>query len=501
VETRQWVVRTFAVAAVALGMLWPAFWNGGPFFFPDSRTYLRGADAAMTRLTHRPTPWTASADGAPNVQQPAVVDERALHNQSEARTRTVEEISKKGIILGRSPFYGLLLYAGAVTGGFWLTMALQAAAVLLAAWLLLRALALPAWPNLALAGLALCLVPSSSFFVCYLMPDVFAGIGLLACAVLLAKAQLTRVDYALWFALLAAAMLFHDSCTLTGAVLLALAVAWNLLLRSWTNWRGLCALTLACAVAWAGQAVVAAGIQHASGRPALRLPFVSARLIADGPGTNYLRATCPASGFVLCDYVQEFPLLDAEFLFGTEPGRSVFEVAPYEKRLAISREQLRFILAVLRYDPVGVLKSGLRNAAAEFCDLRLIAFHYDPGMKQTMDRTFPLPVLGGVQASQAYRGTLPIAALTALMYALVIASLGLLAAMLWRRRKASAVQSALGAIAAWALVGVAVNASICGAISTVDPRYQVRVVWVLPLLAVAAAMQQRTARERVSASA
>jgi hypothetical protein len=295
-------VRTFALSAVALGLLWPAFWNGGPFFFPDTRTYLRGADTAMTRLTHRPTLWTASAEAAPNsgVQQPAVVDERALHNQSEARTRTVEEISKKGIILGRSPFYGLLLYAGAVTGGFWLTLALQAAAVLLAAWLLLRALALSAWPNLALAGLALCVVPSSSFFVCYLMPDVFAGIGLLACAVLLAKAQLTRVEYALWFALLAAAMLFHDSCTLTGAVLLALAVAWNLLRRSWTNWRGLCALVLACAVAWAGQAVVAAGIQHASGRPALRLPFVSARLIADLPGQRLcalrLRARVSAGG-------------------------------------------------------------------------------------------------------------------------------------------------------------------------------------------------------------
>lgn len=484
------VVLAVLLLLLALALPWPAYWNGGPFYTVDSRTYLRGADAAQARLTHRPTAWTAGA----SVDEPkdAHVAALALHNLSEARSRTLDEIKEKGVILGRSPYYGILLLMGWIAGGFWLTLFLQAASLLLVAWLLLRAWSVPAWPYLPLAGLVLLVVPATPFFVSFLMPDLFAGIAVLACAVLLSPARLARLDRAAWLVLLMLSALFHDSCALLILSLLVLHLAWSLVRRRAPSRRGVCTLTLACAVAFAGQALVSAGIARATGRPALRLPFVSARLIEDGPGTRYLQASCPASGFALCGYVRDFPMADADFLFGTESGHSVFEMAPYATRLALSREQGRFLLAVLRYDPWGVARSGIRNAARQFVDFRLLAFEYDAGMRATVDRTFPLAASSTVQASSAYRGTLPMEAVSAFLYLMVAASLAILVWPMGKGRRKSG-DSAGGSMVAWTLAGIALNAAICGAVSAVDPRYQARVIWTLPLLALAAVAQRRLA--------
>lgn len=487
-KERRAIVLAVLMAAIALVMPWPAYWNGGPFYTVDSRTYLRGADTAQARLTHWPTAWTGGAHAdAPKNGKDA---ELALHNLSEARSRTLDEMKEKGVILGRSPYYGFLLLMGWLAGGFWLTVLLQAAALLGTAWLALRAFGAPVGAYLPLAGAVLLLTPAAPFFVSFLMPDLFAGVAVLACAVLLSPARLARLDLALWVVLLTLSALFHDSCALLMASLLALSLAWSLVRRRWPNRRGVWALALACLVAFAGQSLVAVGIARATGRPALRLPFVSARLIEDGPGTSYLRAHCPASGFALCAYVNEFPMADADFLFGTEPGHSVFEMAPYATRLALSREQGRFLAAVLRSDPWGVARSGIGNAARQMVDFRLLAFEYDAGMRAAVDRTFPLESLGAVQASRAYRGTLPMGAVSVLLYLMVLAALMILALFLGRGRKACG-DPARASMVLWTLAGIVLNAAICGAVSAVDPRYQARVIWTLPLLAVAVLAQMR----------
>jgi len=496
---------------LTIALIWPALVNGGPFFFPDTRTYIRGADTAVAKLTHRHTVWTAAEEGpaAGGARQTVQDSEQALHNIGEARTRSLTEIGKKGILLGRSPYYGMLLYGGVITGGFWLTILIQAWVMLLAVYLTLRALRRPVWPSLAYVGLGLCLVPAAPLFVSYLMPDLFAGVAILACGVLLSiRERWARRDAVLWYLLLSAAMLFHDSCALIVVSLFGFGLVLNLLRRPhpvaqtnalcvrWPNWRGLSIILLAGMTAWAGQTLVEFGAQRATGKAPLRLPFLSARLVADGPGTNYLRANCPQSHFALCDYAAEMPLLDAEFLFGTQPGRSVFEVASYDQRRAISQEQFRFFLAVLRYDPAGVLRTSVRDAGEQLLDFRLNTFRYDPGMKDVMDRTFPVSVLARVQASASYRGTLPIRTLSVILYGLVFGSLGYLLAVLsgrWRKRTMSA---DLKRMFGWVCVGIVVNAGVCGALSAIDSRYQARVIWLIPMMAMLVELQAWTRGRR-----
>lgn len=473
----RWL-QTAALAGAAVCLLWPAFWNRGPFVVADTRSYLRGADAAVHKLTHRSTVWTA-----PDTPAVEPVSADALHNVAEARTRSLEDIGRKGVVLGRSAYYGLLLYTGTLGAGFWLPLLLQAGAVLLAVWLTLRALELPAWPCLAWLGLALCLVPATPFYVSYLLPDLFAGLAVLACAVVLTARRLPALDALLWFLLLTAALLFHDSCVLIAAALLALAVAANLLRRRWANGRGVGLVLLALIVSAVGQSVVIHGIRKATGEAPLRLPFLAARLVADGPGATYLRATCPGNGFALCAYVNQFPISDSDFLFGAQPGHAVFETAPYAERQAISAQQVRFFLAVLRYDPAGVLKASARGAAEQLVDFRLATFRYDASTRGIIDRTFPLPVARHIQASAAYRGTLPVTALSVVLYVWVLAALAYLLVLAGRWQTGAARQGDLRRLLGWIAAGIVVNAVVCGALSAVDCRYQARVIWLLPLLA------------------
>ena len=92
-------------------------------------------------------------------------------------------IAKRGVILGRSPDDGLLLYLGALTGGFWITLLAQGSAVVFVLWLTLRALGYPIWPTLAYFCLGLSLISDVAFFASYLMPDLFAEFTILSCAI------------------------------------------------------------------------------------------------------------------------------------------------------------------------------------------------------------------------------------------------------------------------------------------------------------------------------
>ena len=483
---RPSLLRPLVLAGLIILILWPSFWNRGPFYYIDTRTYMRSEDAAINKFTHLRTAWTAADSDAPAAagSPGSEAAERSLHNIGAAHTRSLEDIKKKGIMLGRSLYWGLLLYLGAVSGGFWLTILLQAAAVLFALYLSVRALEMPVWPALPWICAGLCAVSDVSFFASYLMPDIFAGLTVLACAVLIsAQHRLAPAESVLWYLLLAFALLSHDTCVLIAVALLGMAVAANLLRRSFANRLGLFIILLAAVTAYAGQSLVAYGITRSTGAEPLRFPLIAARLVDDGPGTDYLRATCPKSNFTLCAYRSEFPMSSYTFLFGTEPGKSVYEIASYDQRRALSAEQFRFLLAVLRYDPFGVARSVLHNAAAQFLNFGLADFQYNPGEKDTMDRTFPIEVLAQIHSTAAYKGTMPWVLLKALPYFCVIGSFLYLLLAWFAILPGRAMSPLLKRVFVWAFAGMILNAAICGGISANEARYQARVVWLVPLLA------------------
>jgi hypothetical protein len=230
----------------------------------DTRTYIRSADAALNKVTHTRTDWTTEDTNS--------VEGKNLYDVGQARARSLKEITKKGIMLGRSLYWSLFLYLGAITGGFWLTIVWQSACVLVAIYITLRTLGYSVWPTLVFVSVGLALVSDVAFFASFLLPDLFVGFVVLGSAILIAvQREMGRKEIAAWWFFLSWAVLCHDSGLLTAASLLGVAVIGNLCRHSWSNWRGLSIILLALITAYVGQSLVTHGIRRHYGFLSLRL--------------------------------------------------------------------------------------------------------------------------------------------------------------------------------------------------------------------------------------
>jgi hypothetical protein len=252
--------------------------------------------------------------------------------------------------------------------------------------------------------------------------------------------------------------------------------------RSWTNWVGLLTILFALVIGILAQSVFFAAVRHVVGAAPLRPPFLMARTIEDGPGYRYIRATCPSNGFKVCAFADRLPLMADDFLWKAGPD-GVFAGASPEMRRALSDEQMRFTLAVIRYDPWGQLSASLKDAALQLTELGLTEFQYTDLEKEGFAGKIPGAHLKTLRASAAYRGTMPLRYLDAwLQVSVVIAGLVVAAALL-RRVPRTPPDSPVVPIIIWTVFGIVVNAAVCGIFSGPHDRYSARVAWLLPFAA------------------
>jgi hypothetical protein len=452
---------TAAFVVLLIAFVWPALYNGQPFFFPDTTTYIRGADAGIQAAFGHKSAWSVPPDAQ----------------------KSVSSIDDKTVLTGRSVYYGALLYLGDLTGGFWLTVILQACAVLGAIGLALREARVPLWPHGRVIAACIAVATTAPFFTSLLMPDVFAGVAILTAAVLLSvRRRLTSLDYVVSFALLVAATAFHDSHVLILFVLLGTAAAYAVVTRSWTNWVGLLTILFALMIGILAQSVFFAAVRHVIGAAPLRPPFLMARTIEDGPGYRYIRATCPSNGFKVCEFADRLPLMADDFLWKAGPD-GVFAGASPEMRRALSNEQMRFTVAVIRYDPWGQLSASLKDAVLQLTDLGLTEFQYTDLEKEGFAGKIPGAHLKTLRASAAYRGTMPLRYLDAWLQGSVVIAGFVVAAALLRRVPRTPPDSPVVPMIIWTVFGIVVNAAVCGIFSGPHDRYSARVAWLLPFAA------------------
>ena len=498
-----------ALAAIAFGaaLLWPALYNGQPIFFGDTSAYIRGADAGVQAVFHRRSAWSLTGGDA-IVQRPAAATP-SPHSGSAAAPPLARgsSLEDKSVVSGRSPYYGALLYVGDLTGGFWLSIALQAAAVVLAVCLMLRAARVRWSPLLIAGGVALAAVTTAPFFVSFLEPDIFAGVAVLVCAALLGGGdRLHLADRLLAFVLLGVCVLVHESHVLIVAGLLVLG-AGSSIFRGARSARAptrpaLAVLAAAVLVAVAGELAFSAAVKHVIGAPPLRPPFLMARMIEDGPGYRYLRATCPQNGLTICAYLDRLPV--AANLFLWDPStRGVFSAVAPRVRRSLAAEQTRFVLAVLAYAPWTELRDALRDFGTQLTMSGLEEFHYPQVLKQSFEEKIPAAHLQRMKRTAAYLGTMPVGPFSFVtVVAFGLAAIVVLAALLWPRLR-RALPQPLIAVTVWIVAGVILNAAVCGILSGPHNRYAARVAWVVPLAALligAAARERRGSRVRDAAT-
>lgn len=457
-----------------LALLWPAAVNSGPMMFPDTAAYVRAADGAIVKLTGHATAWTEETGrGAVQAGAQAAVP------------------PSKPILAGRSVYYGAMLYLGYILGSFWLAAMVQALVAAVSITLFMRRFQqgkdLRSMMTTALVVAILAAATPVAFFSSYLMPDLFAGIAILAFAMLTCPQDGQRKGERLfWFLALAAACLFHSANLIIIAAMLSILVLLNVLRLLPISTVGLAAVAVALALGVVGEAGFSFAVKKATGTVPVRPPFITARIIEDGPGYRYTQEVCPKqpSSFQVCRYWKHMPRSYDRFLWDPDPRTGVFLASSSAEQYVLSSEQARFALAVVAQYPVEQFLATSKAALNQLSMIRLVGFNYQQSMRDFFQRRLPAEEYAQLSHTSAFANRMPVRPTEILTLMLLAASLIVIFAYIRRtsfsdREGFSTADTLIVAI----FCGLLVNAVVCGGLSVPDDRYQARVIWLVPLLA------------------
>lgn len=453
---------------VLLAVLWIA---GRPSVFADTEDYVVDGRALAINLQMTEAPQRLGAGAA--------------------TTRLIKVFPDPTILGARTPAYGFPLWALSSVGTLWLVSAVQAGIGAWLIWVAWRTFArgAPRWTAYAVQGVAALLTPLP-FYAGFAMPDVFCGYLVLAVCILMSGwSRIRPIERMLLIAISAYAMTLHGSNPPI-AVAAAIVGAW-LAWRAEADRRALAAGSVAFAIAlclglfgigllWFGEAVA---LHSIPGRP----PFITARLLADGPGRVYLHKACAAGApYALCRYDAE-RLDDSETILW-DSTKGVFVRSPPEVRCALQHEELTFARDVMASDPAGVLKAAAANTVEQLgefwtkeplADQRL--FLVDPFFSRS-DLPPLLRAAGSCDADRAQCGSKASVAPLKILDGIALALSLLAMAILLSRRRLGAPESWRNAACA-VFTALFVNAFVCGALSGPFPRYEARLVWLIPVMA------------------
>ena len=437
------LARVAAILLGALFLMWPAFFNRYPLLYPDSMTYLENG--------------------------PPVARALFLHQLSDYYGM-------------RSFIYSLGILPFHWNATLWPIVALQAMLTACVIWLVVRSL-LPQrtvfW-YLSLVML-LSLLTSASWFASLIMPDILGPL-LYLCIYLLvfARDTLSRPERIAVAVVACWAVASHATHLMLGAgICLLLAALWAIFRKGFMSGR-LKALGEVAAIVMLAAIAQLALNSYLYGKPSLngeRPPFLTARLIADGPGRWYLEQHCNETKFAGCGRVRDLGHDSDQFLWGDD---GVWRMSSTETREQMLREEIPFALATLRTYP----RAQLTISGANFWQqLNTFEIGFDPNdwMVQQFDDAFPAGKARFLQSRQA-GNDLPFDFLSMIQNWTVVLSLALILVfgiLLWRRWTFRLAGLSLVIISA-----VLANALVTGVLSTVEDRYQSRVVWLIPFLAV-----------------
>jgi len=459
-DRRLWL----STLVAGLLFLWPLLVYGRPGDFQDSAGYYKGGHAAVSFALEKAhlqdSPPVAAATPAPAAGPGSNLAEPPAQEPQQIRG-------------ARSVAYSIAAYVlGAPRPQMWLLAATQAftAGFLCAVALLLFGDGLGTTSGKLFA---LAVATPVAFTACVIVPDIFAGLVILAITLLATSYRDLSPGVRIATILIGAAgIAFHASHLPVGLGVTALAVLLLLIANRRGNpvatgqWAGVLAPFLIGAALTVALNSVAFGGASLTGK---RFPLTLARSIAEGPGKWYLDRNCGHLKYAVCEvYPNGVPSSVDTFLWGPT---GVKERATPEQLERIRAEESEVVLAATRAYPF----EEFRRLAFNF-GRQLV--HFQPGVG--LDARIVVGPDGnpvseyGVPYNPTWVGITG-----ALSIGAVIASLALLL-FGWRSN------SKMRAMIVLVLFGILLNDAVCVYFSGVTPRYQARVIWLIPLLALMA---------------
>lgn len=482
--------RFFLTIATALALLWPAFVNGGPFWFPDTSTYIRSADAAAVVLTGVPTEWSDRlrvGDNGP----------LAIKAGDSLPQRVGDLEPTRPVLTGRSIYYGFLIYLPRRLIGPGADIAVQAlivASLLIFCGQIALRIAAVRRPRRLLGALGVIVTLSPlPFYTSMLMPDVYSGLIILMLGMAISYwPRLTPSEKAVLLLASGIFASFHTTHLLIAGIMAILGVILSLARKA--SLRPLLLVAPVIAVSILASAAFSYAVTRSLHDKPISPPFLSARLTAAGPGADFLRSICAREpeAWALCPYRHRLPAYSDDFLWGED---SVFQGADGSAQRRMAKEDKRFAAAVLTFDPLGVVRVTVASSFAQLASFDLKNFNYSAAHSSNLPGKYPSNIAAEIAATRAAQGTMPTA--PTLVASVGITLLSLVALALWAlrtfgsrfRRSSSEMQFVVLLV-----LSVFANAVVSGALSGPHARYQMRLIWLLPVVAIAFAQPIRRTR-------
>jgi hypothetical protein len=441
IRVRVW--HATAILTAALFMTWPAIWNRFPLMYPDSMTYL--------------------ADGR------VVARALFLHQRSDYYGM-------------RSFFYSLGILPFHWNATLWPIVGLHAFLTAYVIWLVVRSI-LPQRTVLWYLALVafLGLLTSMSWFASLIMPDILGPI-LYLCIYLLvfARYTLSRGEHAVAAVIAWWAVTSHATHLMVAVALCIVLGIFGVMSRTESGDGRLKAVGEVALIVLLAAVSQTALNAYLYGSPSLsgdRPPFLMARLIADGPGRWYLEQHCEERKFAICGRIRDLQDDSDEFLWSPA---GVWQTSSQNAREAMSHEEIPFVLATIRAYPRAELSRSARNFWRQLTAFE-IGFDPNEWMVRQFDVVLPAEKARFLRSCQA-ANDLPFDFLSMVQYWTVVASLVMtviFGILLGRGRRWN---SRLAGFALVIIPAVIANAFVTGVFSTVEDRYQSRVVWLVVLL-------------------
>jgi hypothetical protein len=455
--------REISIYLITLALLlWPLAINRAPFYSADSASYLRGGAFGFNTGLLFLEQWWQSLVGTTS----------AVTAGADPRAVAAGAVAEAGGV--RSLIYSVATYLLRFPGNSLLALAIaQAGAVALVVSCLRRLIApqLGLRSSLAVAG-ALAALTSAPWYAAYAVPDIPAGITIAgALALTLFFDRLGIVLRLALVALIALCITTHGShLPVAFCVIVAGAVANFVLQHPSQRLAARSSLWFVSPVILAVAALLGTSYL-AFGEPSLapkRYPIQLARSVSDGPGAWHLRDHCATERYAICEiFGPNPPRRVGDFLWSENGVRN--RATPEQMERIRAEESTIVRRAAMEY-PVQQLSRSATNIFLQLFDFG------------TDDLVFGERMIGGVDDPSVVRNrpdNLMLKTLSeAVIYLSFVASIFLLFVLRPRLRSVE-----VAAISV-ALVGLLANAAVCGILSAVTDRYQGRVAWILPVLAI-----------------
>jgi hypothetical protein len=281
-------------------------------------------------------------------------------------------------------------------------------------------------------------------------------------------------------------VLSHPSHLLLTATMVPVAAVVGWIVRKPGERRGAfvgAAFLLALAVLAVGERLAfATTVSTVQKQEVVYWPFLTARLIHDGPGLTYLEEKCPDAAIPTCVLYEALQKSDnprrftaTHIIFETSEDLGSFRLLSSEDQKLVADAQVEFARAVALDRPGEVLRAVVDNTLVQATLDQVDMTIADQALVEKTAASFPW--LEPSNLSE-WRGWMYwIHQVHEVLY--VVSALALVAVVVWPGRFSRAERG----LAAMVLLGVLANAFVCGAISQPATRYGARVIWLLPMVA------------------